>query len=156
MEIRDPYRGRASPLKALTSAQPDFRANDRDGNGVQDFWRGDVSGLYRILDRNGAPIKLTDFSTALADARPLDLPGGSLGPARPCNGFWFRTIPHEGGKTPDPNRFAFVMFPGSEYPRHIRWTYIVDENNTIFRRDLGHGNGVESFPVDLGGWVKMD
>jgi hypothetical protein len=150
-----PCERRSSSLRELVSAQADFRANDRDGNGVQDFWRGDVSGLYRILDRNGTPIKLTPYSQALADARPLDFPGGSLGPARPLGGFLYRAIPHEGEKTPDPNRFAFVAYP-AEYPHHARWTYIIDENNTIVRRDLGHGLGLDAFPADLGGWVKMD
>ena len=34
-------------LRSLASAQADFRGNDRDGNGIQDFWTGDVAGLLQ-------------------------------------------------------------------------------------------------------------
>src|SRR3954465_774253 len=41
-------RGAASGLKALASAEADFRANDRDKNGANDFWTADVKGLYTM------------------------------------------------------------------------------------------------------------
>ncbi|HVR83252.1 MAG TPA: type II secretion system protein, partial [Planctomycetota bacterium] len=39
-------RNASTSLKTLTSAEADFRANDRDWNHVNDFWTGDVKGLY--------------------------------------------------------------------------------------------------------------
>src|SRR5258708_732588 len=38
----------STTLKQFTSAEAEFRANDRDRNGVNDFWTGDVSGLYSL------------------------------------------------------------------------------------------------------------
>src|SRR4051812_8671692 len=41
-------RNASASLKTIASAEADFRANDRDGNKVEDFWTGDVSGLYYV------------------------------------------------------------------------------------------------------------
>jgi hypothetical protein len=56
-------RNAGSTLKQLACAQADFRGNDRDGNGIEDFWTGDVAGLHAL--------GLTDLDTAKADLRPL-------------------------------------------------------------------------------------
>ena len=70
-------RNASTSLKTLTSAEADFRANDRDWNHVNDFWTADVKGLYCLS--NGAivgaasvttdpPLKLIELSVASADA----------------------------------------------------------------------------------------
>src|SRR6185369_7605477 len=41
-------RNSSTSLKTLSSAEADFRANDRDWNHVNDFWTGNVSGLYTM------------------------------------------------------------------------------------------------------------
>jgi type II secretory pathway pseudopilin PulG len=41
-------RERVTNLRILVSAEADFRANDRDGNGVNDFWTADVKGLHTM------------------------------------------------------------------------------------------------------------
>jgi prepilin-type N-terminal cleavage/methylation domain-containing protein len=71
-------RNASTSLKTLTSAEADFRANDRDGNKVNDFWTGNVSGLYTMTSASllGATansttdpsIKLIELSLASADA----------------------------------------------------------------------------------------
>ena len=38
-------RNASATLKSFASAQADFRGNDRDVDGIQQFWRGDVAGL---------------------------------------------------------------------------------------------------------------
>src|SRR5258706_15614178 len=43
-------RNASTTLKTLTSAEADFRANDRDGNKGADFWTGDVKGLYTMTN----------------------------------------------------------------------------------------------------------
>src|SRR5579862_1744833 len=69
-------RNASTTLKTLTSAEADFRANDRDWNQVNDFWTGDVKGLYTMTsarvrgargDREDPPIRLIELSVAAAD-----------------------------------------------------------------------------------------
>src|SRR5205814_3067023 len=66
-------------MKTLSSAEADFRANDRDGNHVNDFWTGDVSGLNYVKPvEGGAEVRLIDVDVANADSRPIHpLPSGS-------------------------------------------------------------------------------
>jgi len=101
-------RGASSVLATLASAEADFRANDRDGNGVNDFWTADVKGLYTMTSARvpgagvGAgdpPLKLIDVSTAAADLDPAHVPAGGenmqLGTfARPAPlaGYWFAAM----------------------------------------------------------------
>jgi len=47
-------RNASASLKTITSAQADFRANDRDGNRVNDFWTLDVYALYGLTPITGA------------------------------------------------------------------------------------------------------
>ena len=71
-------RNASTSLKTLTSAEADFRANDRDWNHVNDFWTGDVKGLYTMTSAVGTPgagggttdppIKLIELSIASADS----------------------------------------------------------------------------------------
>ncbi len=146
-------RNASASLKTLTSAQADFRLNDRDGNGTHDFWRGDVAGLYGIRPPGSAdPIKLVEVSVAEADERPL----APWTPPSPKAGYWFRSLRHKGETEPDPDRFAFACFPAA-YPRPWRWTYIVDETNTIYKKDLG-GRAIEVYPADpiAEGWTRLD
>jgi hypothetical protein len=145
-------RGSEADLKVIATAQLDYRSNDRDGNGELDFWRGDIAGLYSNRNKDGE-IRLIPLSTACADDRPLR----PAGPRAPKAGAWFRAIPHEGETKPDPRRFAACCFP-ADYPRSGRRTFIIDENNTIYRKDLGHGRGIEAYPADpqKDGWTKLD
>lgn len=139
----------------MASAQADFRSNDRDGNGVQDFWRKDARDLFATPGVDGRPIRLIEASTAAADARPAGLYALELIGA-PTAGYWLRAIRHAEEGDPDPNRFAFCMYPDIYLPG--RSTFIVDEGNTIFRKDLGHSKGIDVFPRDLRGegWSKLD
>src|SRR5438034_2346623 len=41
-------RSAATSLKTLSTAEADFRANDRDWNHVNDFWTFNVCGLYSM------------------------------------------------------------------------------------------------------------
>lgn len=71
-------RGPSASLKTLATAEIDFRANDRDNNRINDFWTGDVAGLYALISYYydeqkaamvaGSMIKLIDGSIACADA----------------------------------------------------------------------------------------
>jgi hypothetical protein len=152
-------RSSSSSLKTLASAQADFRANDRDGDGVANFWKGDVAGLYVVAHRNDAsrqPIKLIEISLAAADASPVtDLtPYATRGPKA---GYWYRAIPHWDETKPDPNRFAYCAWPDT--PSAGKFMYIVNENNTLFRAVATAPGGVAAFPTDAElrqSWSKID
>lgn len=169
-----PYERNASAsLKTVASAQADFRGNDRDGNGVQDFWRGDVSGLYSVLPVGSTEmVKLIEISVAGADDRPLGTGSiGDSGPGQiardqfvvfaPKAGYFFRALRHA---DEDPNaldahsRFAACAYPAN-YPVSGRKTYIIDEGNTIFARDLGSPGPPDVFPDEATlkrDWSKLD
>jgi prepilin-type N-terminal cleavage/methylation domain-containing protein len=76
-------RNASASLKTLSSAEADFKSNDRDDNKVQDYWTGDVAGLYcmtsaAIAGNTDPPIKLIEIGIAGADAYPLDFFGGTF------------------------------------------------------------------------------
>lgn len=51
-------------LRTLASAQYDFYTNDRDGNGIRDYWTGDIAMLARL--------GLIERAVGEADAKPLN------------------------------------------------------------------------------------
>ena len=165
-------RNAAASLKTITVAQVDFRSNDRDNNQINDFWRGDIAGLYGFCPRDSTEmVKLLEISVAGADAQPLDkstnppTPGKMTGLAyyathAPKAGYWFRAIRHadEKDKLDTESRFAAVAYP-ADYPKSGRWTYVVDESNTIYKRDLGRPGGIDVYPTDEElklQWAKID
>ncbi|HLF95102.1 MAG TPA: DUF2950 family protein [Planctomycetota bacterium] len=174
-------RNAASTLKTLATAQADFRANDRDGNRVQDFWVADVSGLYRIDP--GEPIRLIEQSVATADAKPcvpLDKAGTlaanakehasklvALGKPAAKAGYWFAAIEryeddkgsgakYDEGNGRNSSMFGLCSYP-AEYGKAGKSTFILNEDNTIWKKDTG-GKPVDLFPADpkKAGWSKLD
>jgi hypothetical protein len=150
-------RNASGALKTIAMAQADFRANDRDGDLKQEYWRADVAGLYAIKAK-GSPdeIRLIDLSVAQADDRPIsDI--SAYGQRGPKSGYWFRAIPHEGEAQPGPNRFAVMAHP-FKYESGLRLTLIVSESNVLHKNDLGRTGGVQVYPADLlkSGWSKLD
>lgn len=144
----------STSLKTLSSAQADFRANDRDGDGVPQFWRADVAGLYHVA-RAGSAIKLIDLSVAEADDRPQSL----LARRAPKSGHWYRAIRHadEDPKKLDPNRFAFCCYPDT--PEAGKYIFIVDENNTVYRSLADGRRGIDVYPAEeelKTRWNKLD
>jgi len=78
-------RNASTSLKTLSSAEADFRANDRDWNHVNDYWTGDVKGLYTMTaaavrgagtDPKDPPLRLIEIDVAGADADPTLIPAG--------------------------------------------------------------------------------
>ncbi len=143
-------RNAAHFIKTLASAEADFRANDRDGNGVQDFWTADVSGLYSIA-------RLIDREVAEADARPrVPLVSKPI----PYHGYYFVAMETDNsedqdetlrqytdkksGKVHHPAKFAFCAYP-AEFGVTGRNTFIVNEGNTILWRHTG-GDPVIQWP----------
>lgn len=83
-------RSASTALAMLVSAEQDFKANDRDWNRIQDYWTGDVAGLYYVISKgNGMAIHLIPRELAEADAAPLN----PLVPAPvPYHGYLFRAM----------------------------------------------------------------
>ncbi len=154
-------RSPSASLKTLASAQADFRANDRDGDGVRQFWRGDVAGLYALVHKEQGALKLIELSVAGADDRPLtEITRYTV--RSPKAGYLFRALRHadEDPKKPSPDRFAAVAFPAHyNLTDRDRFSFILDENNAILRADLGHGRGIDVYPTPeelRKTWSKLD
>ena len=114
-------RSTSASLKTLATAEADFRANDRDGNRVQDFWTGDVSQLYGLTStamQGTNPLKLIDIGMAGADSFPMgdnisvsDVVGpgpatttgiGKLTQQGPWNGYWYEALTADNGSPGKP------------------------------------------------------
>ena len=140
---------------SIASAQADFRANDRDGNRFNDFWREDIAGLY-ALENGGEPIKLIELSIAGADDGATHSVE-SMTPPGPKAGYHFRALRFDLEDELDIQRFAACAFP-AEYGEGHQWTYIISHKNTVFRKDLGKTGAPEFYPSDplSAGWARLD
>jgi hypothetical protein len=147
-------------LKTIIAAQEDFRSKDRDEDGIRQFWRPDVTGLYVVRpggDLAKPVIKLIELSVACADDRPRTSIE-QYAVRCPKAGYWFRAIRHADETALSPDRYAVIAFP-AKYPDSGRDTFVVDERKDIYRMDLGHGRGIEVFPSPAelkAKWSKLD
>ncbi len=163
-------RHASTSLKTLTSAEADFRANDRDENRVNDFWTGDVSGLYYVKPQGGGPeIRLIEEPLANADPRPLfPLQKGSV----PWVGYRYHALDRDdsvkgpegvyrqdtdksGRRVHHESRFGFSAFP--EALGSGGYIFTVNENNTIIRDAIDRTKGIiprTRFPAD-GEWMNQ-
>lgn len=153
-------RAAREALRKLVEAQKAFREKDLDGNGVKDYWTGDVSGFIRLKG-----VSLIDKSLAAADPAPLR--DGRLSPLPaekpvPHHGYQFAALQRYRTATGwkpystdtdrsrwevrHPDRFAFVAYP-AEYGKTGRRSFIVDEKGKLWSHDLG-GAVLEEFPQD--------
>lgn len=138
-------RNASTSLRTIASAQADFRWNDRDGNGKNDFWRGDIAGLY-ALEVQGQAIKLIELSVAAADDRATTkIESHAL--KAPKAGFWYRALSHADEHVPGRDRFAASGFPESLASGRYG-TYVISEANVVRKKMLGHARGIEVHPTD--------
>jgi len=167
-------RAASDALRQLVTAEADFRLHDRDGNGINDFWVGDVSGLYTLAPPRSpaTPLRLIPMDLARADARPL---GTSLGSPVPLSGYLFIVLQFHQGDDPgmqavygqdtdgtgrkvrNPSAFGFCAYP-VEYGVTGRRTFLVNEGNTILTFDMG-GSPMIHWPLDeslQSYWEKLD
>lgn len=142
-------------LQTLLVAESDFRSNDRDDNRVNDFWTGDVSGLYRVREQ-----KLIDREVAEADAAPVTfefMVKEWIPKPKPYHGYYFRAMlrngrgedlakdtDESGAKCRNTSWFGFCAYP-AEYGKTGAKTFIVFE--TVYACDNG-GKFVEQWPTD--------
>ncbi|HZE96806.1 MAG TPA: hypothetical protein VE981_07255 [Planctomycetota bacterium] len=163
-------RHASTMLKTLASAEADFRANDRDWNLVNDFWTGDVSGLYYEKAANTRnEIRLIEELQADSDPKALlTLPSGS----GPLKGYRYQALDRDeafkgdealckkdtdksGRKVHPMNKYGFCAFP--EKSSAGKFMFKLNENNTIFREDPSKPR--DRFPNDdelKSYWSKID
>lgn len=151
-------RSAAALLKAVASAQADFRFNDRDGNGVQEYWRADIAGLYGLSSKDSLRlIFLIEPSVAAADSAPVvDIT--DLIKKAPKRGYWFKALrfADEDPAKPDPQRFAACAFPEGLSTGGL--TFIISHEKTIYKRVwFGPGDTPSVYPADLlkEGWTPL-
>jgi prepilin-type N-terminal cleavage/methylation domain-containing protein len=126
-------RNASTSLKTLSSAEADFRSNDRDGNKVNDFWTGNVAALYTLTNSSVSgnlansttdpAIKLIELSLASADA-------DSVSPAA-------------GGENVDLSNFAVSAAKGGYW-----YVALTTDNNTS-------GTAESTYRQDTGGTPTM-
>jgi hypothetical protein len=144
-------------LKTIATAQSDFRANDRDWNHANDYWRADVAGLY-ALEVEGYAIKLIELSVAAADDRPTTSMERHAVKS-PKAAFWYRALPFADEPQRAPDRFAASCFPEVLREGQLG-TYLISEENVVRRKLLGHARGIDAHPtkeqVKAENWETID
>jgi len=145
-------RSALSSMPLLARAESEFRTNDRDGNGIRDFWTGDVAGLYRF--------GLIERSVAEADTSALT-PLGSR--PVPRNGYYFKVLRMDQSETPPvvyaqdtdktsgkvhhEERFGFCAYP-AEPGVTGNEVFIINENSSVFRAVAGKVPVPQDWPSD--------
>ena len=156
-------RNASAALKRLATAQADYRANDRDGNRVNDYWTADVAGLWQVG-------RLIDRGVAQADMNPLK---ALVDEPVPYHGYYFKVLERDdqfditynmdtdgsGRRVHNSSRYGICAYP-AEYGWTGRWTFILNENNTVFKFQQG-GWPFKDWPTDkfiVGeyGWEKSE
>jgi hypothetical protein len=150
-------RHASTALKMLSSAEADFRGNDRDVNGVNDFWTADVAGLYYV-QAWGRPIALIPKEIADADASPLR---ATTKDPVPFHGYYFAALWSDESVTPPAlyrqetdgktgkvhnlTQFGFVAYP-AEPDVSGKYIFVLNENNSLRMAHASEGPPPESWP----------
>lgn len=166
-------RSASATLKSIATAQADFRSNDRDNDGIQNYWVRDVYGLFALCPRGGARtpenmIRLVEPALACADSTRPEPWGGevdvaaAVGAYSPKDGYLFIAMthdatgaPYDSGSGRNWGQYAFCAYPVSHSVENP--TFIMNESFVIFRKNT-RGAPVLRWPADLTaeGWTKLD
>lgn len=157
-------------LKMMLTAEKDFRENDREGNGKNDYWVADVRGLYSLANgQGGGEINIIMRTNALADSEPSEKSPkmqGTKTKKSPLSGYWFvalkrywhdgKLVNYDTGEGRNPNRFAFAAYP-AELPNLGRLTYIITEKDIVWKKNT---RGLPPLEVpenpEKEGWERLD
>lgn len=151
-------RSNSVSLRTIATAEADFRSNDQDGNRMRDYWTGDLSGLYRLMNPAGAFLKLIELPVAQQDGSPLGAgtAGGVMGlllpPLSNKAGYWITALEQDLDTNPaapyqqttdaamgdvhNMTRFGYVAYPEA-YGVSGRALFIVNQTSVVYRRDAG-------------------
>jgi type II secretory pathway pseudopilin PulG len=172
----------AGTLKGIVTSEAMWRQNDSDRNTINDYWTGDVSGFYRVLDGQGNAVKIMDIGVAKADNAPraadADGVAPDIGPAvaagapSPKSGYYFQAMSTDengvayqvDGADADANAwentsdYAFQANPDKYNSSGIS-IFVVNGNGVIWKKDIGNTNAVLIWPGDdpsSAGWSKAE
>ena len=159
----------AAALNLFVSAQEDFRDNDKDGDGIANYWVSDVAGLYGV-NRGGVPLQLIDVSLARADRTPGRPDYSVVGEFEAHVGYAYAALerysvngaklPYDEGKGRNASRYGIVAFPSKEGVDDDAvgsLTFIVNEKGAIYSKNT-RGKPVWVFPENpqSEGWEPFD
>lgn len=124
-------------LKALASLEADVRHQDLDGNGVKDFWTGDLAGLFAIgsLKRELAEADVNPLTPLCPRPVPyrghyfvaLQVDYSTRPPVR-----YGQDTDQKSGKVHHLERFGFLAYP-AERGVTGNYYFMINENNTVVR-----------------------
>jgi hypothetical protein len=127
-------------LKMFSTAEADFRANDRDWNHINDFWTGGrVRPLSSEARRGSTAADPIDHGRAgrcrRGAATGVRGPGSRVSPEA-----WLWILAPDAAvvsaqKGRSPSEFSIAAYP-AEYGVSGRRTFIINESNVIFSKDL--------------------
>jgi hypothetical protein len=147
-------RNASASLRYLAGVEEDFRQNDRDRNGVQDYWTRDIAGLHQF--------KLTARSSPAVDLIPrsyADADGAAQG-SWPRNGYYYKAVELDETGRPyastevSTTKFALCAYP-ADYDRTGRWTFVINEAKSLYRVDTG-GKPITRWAPDPATWKPLD
>ncbi len=125
-------RNASGSLKTLVSAEVDFRQNDRDANGTNDFYVADIRGLFYFM-LGGRRLELIELTIADADVTGMTF--------LPKAGYRYQAMTtDEDGGAYDPgtgrnaSRFGFTAWP-DDPNRSGKVEFILNQQTVMWKRD---------------------
>lgn len=159
----------SASIKSLTTGEESFKNNDLDLNLQNDYWTGDVAGLYSIQPAGSSKsiLAISDVALASADTAPVTSGAYNNGRAQtagtpltqsPKTGYWVQAMLRDvqgADLMQDTDTFGAVHSNGGygfcavpvNYGVTGTFCYIVNHGNAIFRRDFGTATPVVPSPV---------
>ena len=122
-------------LMTLGNVQEDYHDRDRDGNGIKDYWRGDLVGLHtfydEILPEEEEPFSVRHYlaTASMSDDQPSKPVQRKN--EHPWTGYWLRTIRFEGEPPLELSRFAIYAFP-ENYAESLGYSFILTHEKQIY------------------------
>jgi prepilin-type N-terminal cleavage/methylation domain-containing protein len=173
----------AAACRSMGGHQAVWRRTDADGNGVQDYWCGDIRAFYAMEDGDGNQLKYIDVGLAKADFLPnawaawlygLTYPNGMVGGSTnttPKAGYFYvhmffdenaelymvDTTPNDGVANPFFNKsdWGVCAFPATYNKDGIR-VFITNAEGVVYGADNREMPGPEVYGLPMLMWPDRD
>ena len=175
-EMRSAEAQAIDALKQVVAAEKTWYASDVDGNGIQDYWTGDVAALYGAIGPDGQPARLVDLEVARMDAQAAER-HRSVGHGNAWFGYVMTPLVRDSrgmSYQEDLDRdglaeecsfgFAFVAYPErrrASFHPHLRHRLstdgqlLIDERGLPKRLDMGDGAPAQQWPEEPERWAWL-